>query len=203
METSEIKEIVINSLVSSDNKKAKNFQHPKYKNENKKKFELIEEKYIYRPFNKDNLCDELVKYKDKDMLDYLLKLINDISSPDQYLNETFLKDISDYRKSDLLIEAYKNSFFQVIDIIDMFFDNLLNNIDLCPYSIKCFCKIISILIKKKFPESIKVDQNKFLVIFFFKKIILKIIEQFENNYSSEDIALETSEIKEINQLKKK
>ena len=76
---------------NSKNKKSKKLEKEKiYQNENNKEFELFNEKYIYRPFNKDNLTDELAKYKDKDMLDYLLKIISGISSPDQYLNEVFM-----------------------------------------------------------------------------------------------------------------
>ena len=129
----------------------------------------------------------MAKYKDKDMLDYLLKIINGISSSDQYLNEAFIQEIIMHKDFDLLMERYQKSFCQVTDIIDIFFDTLLNNIDLCPYSIKCICKIISILTKKKFPTSIKVDQNRFLVIYFFQNLLFPLLvnpslDVFVNEY---------------------
>ena len=188
LETNEIREVIINSLSSSNNKKSDNVLDKKLNHdEDNKELELFKEKYIYRSLDKDKINDELIKYKDKDMLEYLLKIINGMSSSNKYLNETFLQDISSYRESDTIMEYYKNSFSQVVDIIDKFFDNLINNIDLCPYSIKCFCKIISILIKKKFPKSIKVEQNRFLVIYFFQNLLFPMLmnpglDAFINEY---------------------
>ena len=74
-----------------------------------------------------------------------------------------------------MIKYYNNSFKQVTDIIDMLFDNLLKNSDILPYSIKCICKIILILINKRFPEAIKVDKNKLLVNFFFHILFFPIL----------------------------
>ena len=170
LDTKEIRE-----MIKSSSTKNQQLHKTKINRKEDKKFELFNQNYLYRLFNKDNLCNELVKYKDKDMLDYLLKKINGMSSPNQYLNETFLQDIAFDKDFDKIMEYYKNSFFQVIDIIDLFFESLLNNIDLCPYSIKCFCKIISILIKKKFPKSIKVEQNRFLIIFFFQYLLFPML----------------------------
>jgi hypothetical protein len=38
---------------------------------------------------------------------------------------------------------------------------------LIPYSIKCICKIISILIKKKFNDISEIEENAYIGKFFF------------------------------------
>ena len=112
------------------------------------------------------------------MKDFLEKIIEEVKlSPNKYLNEALKSQI--YKegkdKSNEIFIYYKNSFRQIINIIDMLFDNLLNNSDLLPYSIKCVCKIISTLIDKNFPNAIKVEKNKVLVNFFFHTLFFPIL----------------------------
>ena len=148
------------------------------KYENNEKMKLIDEKYLMVPVNKEELNKALMDYKDKDMKDFLEKKIKKIESSesqDIYLNQTFLENVYFHEKSNEIMEYYKKSFIQVIDIIDKIFDSLLNKIDLLPYSIKCICKIISILVENKFPEAIKVEKNKFLFNFFFYNLFFPIL----------------------------
>ena len=138
--------------------------------------EFFNDIYIYQPLNKEKLLEKIDIHKDEAMKDYLQKLINECNnSPDRFLNQTFLDNIIGSNKFEFIMNGYKNSFLQVVEIIDLLFSNLLNNIDVCPYFLKCFSKIISILIKKKFPNLIKVEQNKFLVQFFFQNFLFPIL----------------------------
>jgi Ras GTPase-activating-like protein IQGAP2/3 len=70
-----------------------------------------------------------------------------------------------------ILAYYENSFLQVIEIIDMIYDKLINNIDSLPFSIKCICKIISILISKKFPDSKRYEKNSFIGKFIFQILV--------------------------------
>ena len=63
----------------------------------------------------------------------------------------------------------------VPEIIKLFI-NLNNNIYLIPYSVKCICKIILILLKKKFPNINIIEQNTFISKFFFCKLFLPIFK---------------------------
>ena len=162
-------------------------------NENKEAFELFNEKYIYQPINKEILEEKISKIEDKEMIDYLKKIISQCTqSPNCYSNEAFLQNIISSNRFNKIIENYKDSFFQVINVIDLLFENLLNNIDLCPYSIKCFCKIISILIKRKFQSNIKAEQNNILIKFFFESIIVPFLMNPLNSFINEIIISESS-----------
>ena len=71
-----------------------------------------------------------------------------------------------------LFEIYSNNFCRVIDYLDQIFFNLFEHLYFAPYSVKCFCKIISILIKKKFPDINQIEQNAFIAKFFFNKLLI-------------------------------
>ena len=144
------------------------------KNENiSQEFETIglqRDNYIFINLNINELNKKVSECKDKEMKDFLQKIIKGFKlSPNKYVNEALKNQIYNEEKdiSQEIIKYYNNSFKQVTDIIDMIFDNLLKNCDIVPYSIKCICKVISILINKKFPDNTKVEQNKVLANFFF------------------------------------
>ena len=65
-----------------------------------------------------------------------------------------------------------DNFFCVIDNINQIISHILDNLNFLPYSVKCLCKIISILIKNKFPDINIIEQNKFIGKFFVSKLFL-------------------------------
>ena len=139
---------------------------------NKENIKLVNDKIKNIPINQEELNKKLLEYKDEDMKEFLEKLIKECSSsPNKYVNESLLEKL----KNENFMNYYYQSFLEVIDIIEMFFDYLKNNSDLVPYSIKCICKIISILMKKKFPDSIKVERNIALSNFFFHFLFFPIL----------------------------
>ena len=117
--------------------------------------ELIEEK-------KDN----------KNMYDYLYTKLNECSKKDIYTNENFLQNLYKCDLSDGLLVRYQTYFTVVINFIDSILDNITNNFHLIPYSVKCICKIISLLITKKFPSINENEKNVFISKFFFQKLLI-------------------------------
>ena len=185
---SAIKEDIINN----------NLPLKKESKEYEEKIHSINEKYMFLTFNKEELNRKILETKDKEMKEFLQSKIVEIeSSPSMYTNENLLTFLySDGEKSQNCINYYVNSFIQTIDVINMLFDNLLNNSESLPYSIKCICKIISILIKKKFPKQTKIEQNKFLVIFFFQKLLFPLlIEPDLNLFINECIISDSTKTK--------
>ena len=152
------------------NKKIQHFNE----SENRQKWKLVNEKYMNLIFSKEELSKRINEYKSKDMKDYIEKIIAECtSSPNKYLNRNIFDNIQENREK--IINYYINSFIEVSEIIDKLLDKLLDYSDMLPYSIKCICKIISILIKKKFPNNIKIEQNKFLINFFFDILFFPIL----------------------------
>ena len=143
---------------------------------------------------------ELLKYNDKDMQDFIKKIINDCTlKPDNYLNETLLNNMTQENQNNFILglNYYKSSFKQIVDIIDMLFDNLLNKCDSLPYIIKSICKIISILIDKKFPDAIKVEKNKILVNFFFHTLFFPVLINPSLNFLINEIVISDTTINKL------
>ena len=122
------------------------------------------------------------------MYDYCNSKINDCNSDENYYSNKILVDnmyVSDFSQQVLTI--YQNNFMVAISFINSIIENILNNFHLLPYSLKCLCKIISLLIDKKFPKIHEFEKNAFIAKFFFGKLLLPIlnnptIEAFINNF---------------------
>ena len=98
-----------------------------------------------------------------------------------------------------ILALYQIDFFKVIKIIDELFDNLMNNIYLIPYSVKCICKIILSLVKKENPNINIIEQNILISRFFFNKLLLPIFRNpgygvFINNFIISDTTIRNLDI---------
>ena len=142
------------------------------KNENNKiNMETFNDNYLYKSINKEELEKKILEYNNDEITIILKKIIKDIESqPNKYLNENFLNNM--FSSKNNLLEYYLTFFCQVIDIIDTLFDNILKNIDSMPYSIKCLCKVISILADKKYQKNKKANKYLFIFNIFFRNLIL-------------------------------
>ena len=86
---------------------------------------------------------------------------------DIYSNKNFKDKAAHSELYSKILESYQSDFIKTTCFIDKILDKLLNNFQFLPYSIKCLCKIISIFIKKKFPNITTVEENAFISQFFF------------------------------------
>ena len=177
------------------NKDKKNdiFWSKKLEKDMEKKLELFDVKYKFglpREELEKILENDDIK-QNKNMIDYINKKISESSNnPYLYSTEILLENINflklnnveferyndDIRKilSKNILTIYKQSYFEIINIIDKLLDNLISNLHLLPYSIKCINKIISILINKKYPNLSAFERNIFIAKFFFNKLFVQI-----------------------------
>ena len=161
-----------------------------YRNKEKMKKDLENFNVKYIPLlNKDELKKFINKYKDnKNMYDFCNSKLNGCKSDDDlYSNKKLLDNLYDSKYSKELLVQYQVYFNIVISFIDSIIDKIINNLNLLPYSVKCLCKIISILITKKFPSINKIEKNAFISKFLFGKLLIPIlknpgIEAFINNF---------------------
>ena len=143
--------------------------------------ELNNDKFVtqYLPnLQEKDLENKLKEYKDNlNMQEYIRKQINQCQNNKEiFSNEHIIDSIYKTNDSEILYNIYKENFFKVIYFIDKILDNLMNNIYLLPNSLKCFCKIISILINKRFPNISTIEKNSFIGVFFFKIIFSPILK---------------------------
>ena len=145
--------------------------------------ELIKNKYIYRQIDLESLNKILKDNTSDEMKLFIERIISDVSkNSDIYSNKDFLEKMNSYIEiREDILNYYISSFIQVIDIIDIFFSNLINNFDMMPYSIKCIYKIISILVNKKYTNDRWIEKLQNLNIFFFDVLLMNILDEPSNN----------------------
>jgi len=64
----------------------------------------------------------------------------------------------------------------IVNFIDFIIDKIISNSHKLPYSSRCICKIISLLIKKRFPSISETEKNAFIAKFFFGKLLVPILK---------------------------
>ena len=87
---------------------------------------------------------------DKKMVDYFEINIKNCEKDDSYGNQKLLQNIFDSPISKEVLASYQIEFSKIINLINKLMENLLKDLYLLPYSVKCICKIIFLLITKKF-----------------------------------------------------
>ena len=120
---------------------------------------------------KSKIIKEYIKYQIE-----VSKSMNNKKYLEIYSNESFVGNLYNCPIPDEVLSIYITSFLKATETINSLFKNLLSNLNLVPNSIKSLCKIISILIKNKFPNINKIQQNSFIAKFFFNKLLFPIFE---------------------------
>ena len=75
-----------------------------------------------------------------------------------------------------ILQLYKIDFIKIINIIEQIFKNIKDSMHLIPYSLKCICKIISILIIKKFPYINLPQRMAYITKFCFNQLLIPILQ---------------------------
>ena len=159
---------------------------------NRKKLQAEQENFNakYIPtLDKEALQKEIDKYKNnKKMYDYCYSKLNECNdNQDIFSNKKLMENLYKCEYSQELLLKYQNYFTIVINFIDSIIEKIMDNFHLLPYSVKCLCKIISILISRKFPSINETEKNAFIAKFFFGKLLVPIlqnpgIEAFISNF---------------------
>ena len=119
--------------------------------------------------------EEFDDIKMKNYFEFQLK--NCKEKEDIYSNKTLMNILLKLEFSDKSLGIYQDFFMKVIKIIERIFNRFLHDIQSAPYSVKCLCKIVSVLIKKKFPKISAVEENAFIAKFFFCKLFAPIFRK--------------------------
>ena len=101
--------------------------------------------------------------------------INETKNPNLFSNKIFMKNLQGLKLSVHVLSFYQTDFSLIIAYIEDIIKSLVSNIHLLPYSVKCICKIISILISNKFPDINDIQKNAYVSCFFFDKLLAPMI----------------------------
>ena len=150
----------------------------KYKNVPQTEKEEDFNKIYSIPMDKILLEKLIYQYQDEDkkIYEYLLLQYNKMEEDiNIYSNKNFKQKA--YEVKDLsyeILQSYQHDFIRIITFIEEILNKLVKNFHFLPYSVKCLCKIISILIRKKFPNITTVEENAFISQFFFYNLFVPI-----------------------------
>lgn len=112
---------------------------------------------------------------------YLTKQLNEIQKYNDdniFINQQLLSHFYSIENPEVLKEFEKGCLI-VIEIINYVFKYLNDNISTIPNSLRHISKIISILIKSRFPQINNIEINAFISEFLFKQIITPIFSSSE------------------------
>ena len=85
----------------------------------------------------------------------------------------------------------------IIIFVEQLMEDIIKNISLLPNSIKYICKIISILIKRKFKNIKKSEENGFISKFIIGKLLIPILEFPSYNAYIGDFIISEKTLKNI------
>ena len=111
-----------------------------------------------------------------------------------FSNQNILKNIYKSPISSKILTIYQKFFSIVIDAINLLLKNIKENLTILPSSIKVISKAIVLLAKKKFGDNLTyIDLVFYFGKFFFDKIILKFIQNPEENHLLNNLLFLTQE----------
>ena len=133
----------------------------------------------------DYLDDKITNEKNKELKDFYLYELEQITNdPDIYSNRGLLEimkenDFKENRRS--IIIKYKANFLFIKSKIDNLIQSLINKIETIPYTVRCICKVISLLLHQKFPLLFNYLRNSFIGKFIFDKCIFPVLNLQNKN----------------------
>lgn len=146
-----------------------NYEEMKIRKSEKLIFDEFTEKYLGNlTLNEIKKMIEENRDKEPIMNDYYNnQLINcDNTNDNYYSNSKLMDQLLKSKSSEEALYYYQNDFQKIKDFIENIITNLKNNLYLLPYSVKCLCKIIYILIEKNFLILILFKETHLSLVFY-------------------------------------
>ena len=129
-----------------------------------------------------SLSKNLKNFFDKDIISFYNHLIeqlnNQFKNPDAFSNKSFFAIFSQDKYSSeqkKIIKIYLKNFLFIQEQIEDIIQSLIDKKETIPFSVRCICTMIDILILKKFPELPKYFRHSFMGKFLFNKCIFPIL----------------------------
>ena len=127
----------------------------------------------------EKINDKISHEKDRDLKEFYSYQLEQINSDTNIFSNKGLLEVLNEQcfqeNKNLLIDKYKSNFFFIQNKIDFLLQSLIDKISTIPYTVRCICKIIYLLISKKFPLLPKYLRNSFVGKFIFEKSIFPVL----------------------------
>ena len=155
-----------------------------------KKDDTKQEKIVYNSDYKeeltlDKIYNKITNEKNNDIKEiYLYQLEQIGNDPDIFTNAGIRLVINDtyfQNNRQLILKKYFENFLFIKDKIDYLIQALIDRISTIPYTVRCICKVISLLMQKKFPSLPTFLRNSFIGKFIFDKCIFPVLSLENKN----------------------
>ena len=133
---------------------------------------------------KNRLFEKINKENDPELKQFYIKHLEQINNyPNKYTNEGIVKILEneDTKKQQIIIK-YRENFLIIRKLIEELLQKFIDRIITLPYPIRCICKIINLLISKKFPFLTKYEINTYIGRFLLDKIIFPVLSLENKNF---------------------
>ena len=143
---------------------------------------LFSSKYIPNINSQElnKLSEKAMTEKKFYLFSYFDKLNNDIqllNNKELYSNLELMTKMGISKHPTIILSLYQYDFLEIIPFIEQLMSDINENIILLPNSVKYICKIISILIKKKFKDISQMEENEFISRFIIEKLLIPILSK--------------------------
>jgi hypothetical protein len=135
-----------------------------------------------------------------DLFNYFNRFAQDIKNScdeDLYSNSNLMGNLLNTKSPPTILTFYRTDFMQVVNFIEQLINDLIENILLLPYSVKCICKIISVLIRNKFKGITKAEENGFISKFILGRLLIPIISSPSFNALISEFVISGNTIKNV------
>ena len=132
-----------------------------------------------KELNLNKLLEIAHKTKDDNFKEYIMNKINNTYLDKAlFTNKGLINCFEEYKNDELknlIIGKYRRNFLFIKKKIEYLLQSIFDKISTVPYTIRCICKIIYVLMSKKFKELPKYYINAFIGKFFFGKYIFPVL----------------------------
>ena len=174
----------------------------KKRNEN---YQIFVEKYsldLDLP-NIKNFQEKAKNEKNEDLYLYYTSIEEEIKinkKEDLFSNKILMKNFLNSDSPTYMLSFYQNEFLKSVDFIEQLISDFENNILFMPKFIKNICKIISLLIKEKFTNIKKYEENFFISKFLFDKLLRYFLSSPSFNALINNFFISQNTLKNINEI---
>ena len=163
--------------------------------------EQIKKNNNFEPFNYQNYLDlnyeDLKKIKEEnenqDLKDYLDNILKNMEKDKTiYSNSCLLNELYKKKHPTKILSYFSKITQEISNLIEMILKSLNKNINLLPYSIKCVCKMIDKLVKKKFPNCNRILPKMYIKKFLFNGILKEVFNNPKEGCLIENVIIATN-----------
>ena len=176
-----------------------------YSSDIKDEKEVFVKKYIIKINAKEfeNRAKKAKSENNKDLYNYFHRFEEDIKKgnyENMYANTNLMDNLLKTSTPHNILTLYRIDFMKIMRFIEQLINDLMENIILLPFSIKSICKIISILIRNKFKNITKAEENGFVAKFLLGRLLIPMISSPSFNCLISDFVISGNTLKNINVL---